>query len=58
MKIRITKEVTFKDWTGTGAILRVYKVGDIIEATADGGHYWITSMGGIYKNEAELVESS
>lgn len=56
MQIRITKEVVFEDWEGT--IFKVYKVGDIIKATADAGHYWVTFLGGIYKDEAELVEDA
>ena len=56
MKIRLTKDVTFKDWNGD--IVKAYKAGDILEASADGGHYWVTALGGIYKSEAELIEGT
>ncbi len=46
MKIEFTKEVIFKDMHGT--ILKVYAVGDQVDYTAKAGHYWVTSMGGIY----------
>ena len=53
MKIKLIKQVTYKDWHGVpyGDI----PVGTILEATVDMGHYWVTSHGGIYKSEAELV---
>ena len=54
-KIRFTKRVIFKDREGT--VLRTFEVGDIHEATADAGCYWVSSPGGIYKDEAELVIS-
>lgn len=51
--IAITELVTFKDRTGT--ILKEYRVGDVIEATADTGSYFVTSMGGIYHTEARRL---
>lgn len=54
MQIEITKQVVFKDREGN--VLKTYEVGSILEATADAGHYFVTSMGGIYKDEAKLVE--
>ena len=55
IQLRITKEVIFTDQDGR--VVRVYRIGDIIYASGDAGHYWIHSMGGIFKNEAVLVES-
>ena len=52
MEIEFTKEVIFKDMTG--AVLKTYKPGDVIEATFDAGHYFGTAMGGIYKDEAKV----
>lgn len=54
MKIEFTKEVIFKDMHGT--ILKVYAVGDQVDYTAKAGHYWITSMGGIYFDEAKEIK--
>jgi hypothetical protein len=54
MKIKITKKVVFRDMYET--VLVTYEVGDIVEATADAGHYFVTPMGGIYKDEAEIYE--
>lgn len=53
-KIRITKLVTFRD--RAGHVLKEYQPGELLNATADAGHYFVTSMGGIYKTEAELAE--
>jgi hypothetical protein len=52
MNIKFTKQVVFKDWNGK--VLKVYEIGQIINATCDAGHYWVTNMGGIYKDEATL----
>ena len=51
--IVFTKQVTFRDSEGT--ILRDYSVGDVVQATADTGHYYVTPMGGIYHDEARIV---
>jgi len=53
MKIKITKEVTFKD--RSGAVVAFYPVGAIIEASGKTSTYFITPMGGIYFDEAEEV---
>ena len=53
--IVITKQVTFRDSEGT--ILRDFSVGDVIQATADTGSYFVTSMGGIYHDEARTVNA-
>ncbi len=53
--IVITKQVTFRD--GEGAIIRDFSVGDVVTATADTGHYFVTSMGGIYHDEARIVNA-
>jgi hypothetical protein len=61
MKIKITSPVVFKDCYG--AVLREFKVGEVLEASVavkdDSGVVWlyVTSMGGIYSHEAELVVS-
>lgn len=53
-KIRVTKRLEFK--TQGGEILKVYEIGDLIDAThADERGYWVTPMGGIYFEEAELA---
>jgi hypothetical protein len=51
--IRITKVVTFYDSEGT--VVKSYSPGDVVKATADAGHYFVTSMGGIYTHEAVRV---
>lgn len=47
--IVFTKQVTFRD--SEGAILRDFSVGDVVSAH-DVGAYFITSMGGVYYEEA------
>lgn len=50
-KIRATKRIVFRDQAGNE--LKVYEIGDLIDAThADERGYWVTSMGGIYFEEA------
>ena len=34
----------------------VHDVGEIIEAYDDCGYFWITSIGKIYKDEADIIE--
>ena len=51
--ITFTKDVTFKDRMDN--VLREFKVGDVTEATADTGSYFVTTMGGIYHDEARGV---
>lgn len=54
MKIKIVKTVTFRDCNGT--VLKVYNVGDIIDYTAVVDKmYYVTSMGGIWFDEAVIV---
>lgn len=54
--IRFTTQVEFSDWNEN--ILKVFEIGDTVTATADAGHYFITSWGGVYKEEAERVEET
>jgi hypothetical protein len=51
--IKITEKVVFRDRTGT--VLQTYEVGDIVQATKDTGTYFVTTMGGIYHHEAQLI---
>ena len=51
--IRFTARVVFRDSAGT--VLRVFEVGDTTTATHDNGHYFMTTWGGIYHDEAERV---
>lgn len=55
-KIKFIKQVIFKDQSNI--IRKVYNVDDVIESTFDAGHYYVTTMGGIYKDEAVIVEST
>lgn len=52
-KIRFTKRVTFKDQSGS--VLRIYEVGDTCDAFSVTETYWVTTMGGIYFDEAEAA---
>ena len=52
-QIRIIKQVKFSDCCGQ--VCKTYEVGDVLEATADTGHYFVTTMGGIYYEEAVRV---
>lgn len=55
--IRITQTVTFRDQSGT--IVKQYQVGDIVQAThASERGYYVTSMGGIWFEEAEFVREN
>lgn len=54
--IRFTKDVTFR--CGNGDILKVYRKGDVEKYTAKTGHYFVTTMGGIYFDEAEKYDGS
>lgn len=55
MKIQFDKDVTFHDWTG--AVVKVYKPGDTIEASVlVDDSYWVTAMGGVYTDEAHEVK--
>ncbi len=56
MYIEFTKEVVFRDMEG--AVLKTFSVGDRIEALGETHHYWITSMGGIYFDEAKEAEEN
>ena len=54
--IEFTTQVIFRDLNRT--VLKIYNVGDVIPFTAKNNKagYWITSMGGIWFDEArELV---
>lgn len=52
--IRFIKQVVFRDIHG--AVTRTYEVGDVIQATADARHYFVTGYGGIFKDEAVRVD--
>ena len=59
MNICFTQKVVFKDQKGT--VLKTYEIGDVETATAfvdqgQGCGYFITSMGGIYNNEAKEIK--
>jgi hypothetical protein len=54
IKIQFVKEVTFRD--RSGKLIKMYNAGDVIDATADTGSYFVTSIGGIYYDEACIVE--
>lgn len=53
--IVFTKQVTFR--SSEGAILADFMPGDIIKATTDTGAYFITTMGGIYHDEARTLNA-
>lgn len=52
IKIKLIKNVIFKDWNG--AVLNTYEVGTVFETTFEFPHYYVTAVGGIYKDEAEI----
>jgi hypothetical protein len=52
-QIRIIYPIVFRDQSGNA--LRTINAGEVLEATADTGHYYVTSIGGIYYDEAEIV---
>jgi hypothetical protein len=52
-KIRLTKPIHFTDVGGS--VVHRFNVGDLMTATVDTGHYYVTSLGGIYHDEAEKV---
>jgi hypothetical protein len=54
-KIEFTKRVVFSDRDGN--VLKVYEVGDKVDYTTKSDNYWITSMGGIYFDEAKELEN-
>lgn len=51
--IRFTKQVVFKDQNKN--VVKTYEVGDTCKASGCTETYFITSMGGIYFDEAEAV---
>jgi hypothetical protein len=55
--IRFKKQVVFKDCEGT--VIKTYEIGDTEEyfGVMEKGQYYITSMGGIYFTEADVVEA-
>lgn len=53
-QIRIVHPIVFRDQSGNA--LRTINAGEVLEATADTGHYYVTTMGGIYYDEAEVVD--
>jgi hypothetical protein len=53
-KIRLTTPVTFRDREGN--ITRALAVGDTLEATCETNSYFVTSLGGIYKDEAKRID--
>lgn len=52
-KLRMVKPVKVRDWEGN--VLQELRVGDVVEATYDAGHYWV-SCPSIYKDEAVRLE--
>ena len=52
-QIILVKPVTFRDLSG--GTIRSYKPGDVMTSTHDAGPYFITPMGGIWKDEARKV---
>ena len=52
-QIRFVKEVTFRDCQGT--ILAHHNVGDSVEFRGKTQHYFISSLGGIWFDEAEEI---
>jgi hypothetical protein len=52
--IMFTKLVRFKDREGT--VVKVFQVGDTCEATSENGHFFVTTMGGIWHDEAVRVK--
>lgn len=54
--IYFTRAVEFRDWRGS--LVMRFEIDDTIDATADAGHYYVTTWGGIYKYEAKRVPST
>jgi len=52
-QIRLTQVVIFCDINGS--ILRHYEVGTVLTATAKSSHWFVTSMGDIWFDEAEEI---
>jgi hypothetical protein len=53
MKLKMIKQLNFimeDDSTVT------HNVGDIIDGYEDCGYYWLTSIGKLYKDEAEIIQ--
>jgi hypothetical protein len=53
MKIVFTKRVVFRDWLGN--VLKTFEVGDTTEFSVFNGVYYVTSMGGIWSDEAKII---
>lgn len=53
IRIRFTKRVVFKDRLGN--IVKVYEAGDEVNASQDTGAYYVTLMGGIWRDEAVKI---
>lgn len=51
--IRLKVKVTFNDWNNT--VVSQYPAGIILPATVKKSHYFVTSMGGIWFDEAEEI---
>lgn len=56
MYIEFTKDVVFRDCEDN--ILKSFSVGDRAEVLGETHDYWITSMGGIYFDEAKEVQEN
>lgn len=54
MKIKFIKKVVFRDQCG--GVIKSFDEGDQIEFSYKTENYWITSLGGIYFDEAEEIE--
>lgn len=52
MKLKLIRKLNFimEDYSTV-----VHDVGEIIECYEDGNYYWLTSIGKIYKDEAEVI---
>ena len=55
-RIIFTKQVVFRDRNRT--VLKVYEIGDTVEYTAKTDTYYITSMGGIWFEEAQEMQTN
>lgn len=53
MRVRLIKPVIVR--TADGEVIQRLEVGEVREVTADGGHYWVSSVP-IYKDEGVPIE--
>ena len=54
MIILFFKPVVFRDMAGN--IYAVYRIGDVIEAQSETEHYFVTPLGGVWKDEAVRLD--